>query len=241
MYLYSVKVGADEILMKCYILTRDFACPTSSSITWALERDGPSYSREEGGWHPYEDIGYERGGNTWNAAGPVANESKEKLSKLWAMIRGGKRSYTSSHVLGDYTRAVTEKVIVSAKFVDVIGGLDKGLFDFTEHHKVWDAERKQAPWDGPFYFATVLPRLESYDLEESEIVKQSDVVEKYRGAYAPSGARRSVRASTIAGHLIWRDAYMRDVMCSEEFLRALRKLGVPEWQGLPVEVIRDWN
>jgi len=171
----------------------------------------------------------------------MTRESKEKLSNLWAMVRGGKKPHTGSHVLGDYTRSVTEQVMVSARFVDMIGGLDKGLFDFTEHRKVWDAERNQPPWDGPFYFATVLPKLESYYLEQSDIVKRTDVAEKYYGAYAPSGARRSVRASTITGHLVWRDAYTRDVMCSEEFLSAIKKLGVPEWQGHPVEVIRDWH
>ncbi|MBM1814288.1 imm11 family protein [Pseudosulfitobacter pseudonitzschiae] len=240
-YSFNIKQRAEEIFMKCYILTRDFACPSSSSITWSLEPDGHNYSREEVGWHPYEDINYKNGRNTWNAAGPMTRESKEKLSKLWAMVRGGKKPHTGSHVLGDYITSPTESVIVSAKFVDVIGGLDEGLFDFTEHHKVWDAERNKAPWDGPFYFASVLPVLKSYDLDQSEIVKRTDVPEKYRGAYAPVGARRSVRASTIAGHLVWRDAYMRHVMCSEEFLSALKKLRVPEWKGYPVEVIHDWH
>ncbi|QPH52323.1 hypothetical protein [Pontivivens ytuae] len=225
--------------LKCYQLARDFACPTSSHVTWALERDGPQYSREGAQWHPLEDLHYATGGNTWAAQGPLESESKEQLSKLWAIVRGGKKPYRNSHVLGDYIARVTEEVIVDEAFFQIMTALDDTAFDFTPHDKVWDPVRACPPWDGPFFFATLLPMFESYDLELSKIGPMDRVVEKYRGAYSSRGARRVVRASKIAGRLIWRDAFMRDVLCTQPVVDALNKLGVPEWQAIPVEVLDD--
>jgi len=227
--------------MKIYWLTRDFGCPTSSYVNWAPERDGRGLPLTDGGWSPREDLQFTHGGNTWSASGPLTAESKAALSGLWAVVKGTKKPLSGSHVLGDYGTQVTADVIVDETFVAAMQDLDPSLFEFTPHERVWDRTRNCAPWDGAFFIATLLPLVPSYDLDASDILPRENIREKYRGAYASSGARRAVRATSVAGRLIWRDSHMRHVLCSQPFLDRLRELGVPEWQAKPIDVIDDLN
>lgn len=225
--------------LRCYGIKRNYACNSSSHVTWALTKGGDLFKREEGNWHPYEDLYYEEGGNTWNAKGRLTQKSIHKLSSLWATIRGAKQSTECSHVLGSFSSLVTEEVIVSEPFIEAVLQLKAGLMDFTPHPNVWDADRGCPPWRGPFSFATVLRVLPTYDLRVSEICLRNDVPTKRIGAYAPTGARRAVRATAIAGETIWRDAYTREVLCNQEFVDFLQGLGVEEWETVPIEVIED--
>ncbi|KIC33101.1 hypothetical protein RA25_11500 [Leisingera sp. ANG-S5] len=171
----------------------------------------------------------------------MTDESKAQLSKLWAYAAGSREPLTNSHVIGDLQPRPTVDTIVSQAFVDTLQGFDRSLFEFLEHDKVWDRVRQCPPWEGPFYIATLLQVHPSYDLELSELIQQSNVVKKYKGKYISNGSKRVVRASSIAGRVIWRDSFTRDVMCSQEGWDKLRALGVPEWGVREVEVLDDRN
>ncbi|WP_120501657.1 hypothetical protein [Roseovarius sp. EL26] len=225
--------------MKCYLLCRDFGCETASGINWSLERDGPFYSPEDGHWHPREDTHYEYGGNTWFAAGKVTKDSKEKMSRLWVQVVNAKRPLSNSHVIGDYTAWPQEEVIVDKAFVDLMTELDPSLFDFTLHNKVWDITHKCPPWDGLFNFATLLPTLASFVPEVTEMFLSTDAQEKFQGSYSLGKQPPTVKASSIAGNLIWRDRLTRKVLCTQPFLDVLSELGVHEWKAREVKVLDD--
>lgn len=119
--------------------------------------------------------------------------------------------------------------------------LDPEPFDFTPHDQVWDNQRNCPPWEGPSFVATLLPHLPSYDLATGAIRPSEKVKETYRGAYSSSGGPKFVRASTVAGRHVWRDSFMRHILCTEVFLDRLKDPGVPEWTGMAVGVIEDLN
>lgn len=187
------------------------------------------------------DLYFVKGGNTWFAEGPLTAESKAALSKLWAVVPDAKQPLHRSHVLGDFGTTPTADVIVDGAFAKAMQDLEPKLFDFTPHDRVWDKQRNCPPWEGPSFIATLLPHIPSYDLATSAIMPREKVKEKYRGAYSSSGGPKFVRASTVAGRLVWRDTYMRHVLCTQSFLDRLKDLGVAEWTGMAVGVIEDLN
>ena len=229
--------------MNCYLLNRNFGCKTASGFHWSLERDldGASYSPYDGGWHPREDTHYEQGENTWFASGKVTRDSKERMSKLWVRVVNAKNPMNNSHVIGDYSIAVKEEVIVDQAFVDTMTALDPDLFDFWRHDKIWDVANNCPPWDGPSYFATLLPMLETFDPETTEMFRSQKVKGKNQGMYTLGKHPPTVKASAIAGHFIWRDRLTRKVLCTQPFLDALFELGVPEWETKDVQVLDDRN
>ncbi|SLN15690.1 hypothetical protein ROA7450_00371 [Roseovarius albus] len=225
--------------MKCYLLDRDFGCKTASGVNWSLERDGPFYSSQDGHWQPSEDTYYEHGDNTWFASGKVSEDSKGKMSQLWVQVVNAKESFNNTHVIGDYTTAVKEEVIVDQAFVDVMTALEPGLFDFWPHKKVWDINHNCQPWNGPFYFATLLPTIESFSPNVTEMFYRETVQEKYQGSYSLGKHPPTIKASSIAGNLIWRDRLTRKVLCTQPFLDVLSQLGVHEWKAYEVKVLDD--
>lgn len=226
------------------MLGRDFGCKTASGFHWSLGRDlePGTYSPYDGVWHPREDTHYEEGENTWFSSGKVTQDSKNKISELWVRVVNAKHPLVGSHVIGDYTTAVREDVVVDRAFVETMTRLDPTLFDFWEHKKVWDTVHQRPPWDGPFYFATLLPVLESFDPDVTEVFKTEHVKGKNKGMMHTLGKLPPiVKASTIAGHLIWRDRLTRVVLCTQQFLDVLSDLGVPEWKTRSVQVLDDRN
>lgn len=225
--------------MKCFERHPNYGCQTHSGCNWSLARDEKLLPRHHGQWDPVEDTEYVIGGNTWSASGPLTDDTKARLSKLWAFAAGAKRPLKNRHVIGDFWTTPKVDTIVDQKFVDVMRALDTNLFEFVPHDKVWDPKRKCPPWDGPFYLTSVLQMRPSYDIELSRMIPAEDIAERYRGELRFIGSRRVVRASAVAGGSIWRDTYTRRVLCSEPAKRALESIDVNEWDFYEIEVLDD--
>jgi len=224
---------------KCYRIVGG-GCPTESVVGWMAERDGPFISYRQGGWKgwcPTEDLQYETGGNTWRASGPLTKETESQLKNFW-IGTGSEASLKNSHVIGELGTRPWIETVVDQKFVDTMTAFDESLFSFVVHEKVWDRGRKCPPWEGPFYIATLLPLRPSYDLQLSDLLPKENVAKRYAGNYGSSGARRVLMESAARETPIWRDAYTREVFCTEEGRAALDSIGIKEWDFWPQEVSR---
>ncbi|SDQ14445.1 hypothetical protein [Pseudovibrio sp. Tun.PSC04-5.I4] len=227
--------------MKCFILTPKFSYKTHTGLVWATgpDRETVVTRRSNVSWDPYNDVSYETGANTWAAAGILTKESKIELAKLYVIAAGARASLEHSHVIGDLSTSPRVDTAVDEAFVSAMNALDPSLFEFTLHKNVIDGERGCPPWDGPVFLVTVLSTRPSYDLAKSDLRVATGVKETCKGSYRSCGARRVVKASVVRDGLIWRDAYTRDVMCTQPVLDALEAIGVPEWDTREIEVFDD--
>ncbi|CUH50260.1 hypothetical protein RUA4292_04468 [Ruegeria atlantica] len=226
--------------MKCYIVCHGYG-PTYSTVGWMAEKDGPyihKRNRNWDKWAPMEDLQYQTGGNTWQAAGPLTDETVERLKDFW-IGTGSDEPLNDSHVIGAPDTQPWIDTVVDQIFVDAMSAFDDRLFSFVQHEKVWDRGRDCPPWDGAFYIATLLPLRPSFDLQHSDLLPSTDVAERYRGSHSSSGARRAVKLSATLETPIWRDAYTREVMCTEEARAALEVIGIKEWWFMPCDLIED--
>ena len=226
--------------MKAWRISPNYASRTHSGLTWSTKRDENVLLSMEGLWDPQVRVEMAEGGDTWLSAGRLTEESKEKLAGLWAHARGSKEPLSGSHVIGDLTfSTIGLSTMVDQAFVDAMNGLDPDLFEFVPHHKVWDLARGEPPWDGPVFIANLLPRRDAYDLQRTNVVPIETLEPKNRGAQHVEGAHRELRASGIAGGLIWRDVRTRDVFCTQPARDLLAGLGVTEWECTEVAVHDD--
>lgn len=217
----------------------NYDCPTKCTFVWSIEQKELVEPRKIGQWDPIQETTFEFGGNTWSSAGGISDDAASKLAMLWARVAGTNKSLSKSHVIGDLDRMPRPDTIVDQAFVDTMTTLDPTVFDFIKHDKVWDPKYDCRPWADTAYLATLKLVHPTYCLETSEIAPREDILEKYSGWYGSTGARRTVKASTIAGKLVWHDSFTRDVLCTEAFVDALKMLGVPEWIEYEIEVIND--
>lgn len=225
--------------MNCYRIYPDDGCPTHTGCTWWLTRDDRLIPREHGQWDPVENAMYAEGQRGWLANGPLTEDSVERLRKLWAWAPNARAPLTDSHVIGYPQSGIYPDTIVDQAFVDAVQALAPDTYSFAEVWQVWDPEHAAPPWQGRFFVASTLQNLPSYDLTLSQIGPEHPRFSNHPMQYGSSGPRRVVRASTIAGRVLWRDAYTRDVLCSQPFADMLTRLGVVEWALRPVEVIDD--
>ncbi|MGH0004655.1 hypothetical protein ACQU0X_31710 [Pseudovibrio ascidiaceicola] len=227
--------------MKCFILRPNFDCKTKTGLSWATEPDAKKILIEpnDGSWDPYNDVAYETGGNTWAAAGRLTDQSKAELTKLYAIAAGARASLEQCHVIGDFNTSPRVDTAVDKAFVEAISALDPSLIEFTQHKNVIDDERGCPPWDGPVYLATVLSTLPSYDLDKSDLRLATGVKKTREGSYRSCGSKRIVKASVASENLLWRDAYTREVMCTQPVLDVINALGVLEWDTREIEVLED--
>jgi hypothetical protein len=226
--------------MKCYRIVGS-GCSTEAVVGWMVEKDGPYMSGgldSWDGWVPRNDTSYEIGGNTWHAAGPLTNETAKSLKDLW-IGTGSETPLNNSHVIGKLHTQPWIDTVVDQVFVDAMSSFDDQLFSFLRHDRVWDRGRECPPWDGPFYIATLLPLRPSYDLERSDLVLSMDRAKRFEGGYGSTGARRVIKASTTLETSIWRDAYTREVMCTEEARGVLDAIGIREWDYYPQNIADD--
>jgi hypothetical protein len=129
--------------------------------------------------------------------------------------------------------------VVDQAFVNAMTAFDDRLFQFTKIEKVWDRVRKCPPWEGAFYYATLLPLRPAYDLERSDLTLAEGVQRRFFGSHNSNGARRVVKASSLADTPIWQDTYTRDVICTEEARQAFDALGIKEWLYAPLDLSYD--
>ena len=224
--------------MKCYRITNNGVCPTATTPGWTIERDGPWLLQTETDWHPTENCEYEIGGNTWQAQGRLTQATTEKLNELWVSV-GARKPLTACHVLGVPSSRPHVDTVVDQVFVNAMTEFDDRLFDFTKIEKVWDRVRKRPPWEGEFYYATLLSMRPAYDLEKSDLMLAEGVKKRFFGSYNSSGGRRVVKASSMVDSPIWRDAHTREVMCTEETRQFFDALGIEEWLYAPIEISDD--
>lgn len=226
--------------MKCYRIVSKGGS-TETVVGWSAEKHSAFlFKGLEGcdGWVPTEDAYYEIGGNTWDASGPLRSDTAQKLEDLWIGV-GSKNPLTNSHVIGKPQTMPWIDTVVDQAFVDAMSSFDDQLFSFLRHDRVWDRKRKCPPWDGPFYIATLLPLRPSYDLEQSDLMLSPDRAKRFEGGYRATGSRRTIRASATLETSIWRDAYTREVMCTEEARAVLDAIGIREWDYYPQNIADD--
>ena len=228
--------------MKVFVLCPKYSCPTRSGLSWSTEKRGQLIGLEFDGWNPFRDVEFVSGGNTWSASGNPTDESIARLSCFWANARGAKAPLSQSHVIGDFGTRPKVDVIVDEQFMASCLKLSEDALGFTEFSNAWDVFADARPWDGPGYLACVKELRPTYDLDKSEIIRQSGVIPRLEGAYISNGSKRIVRASRVvdAGP-IWRDQYTREVFFSQDFLSLLRDLGVSEWSTREIQVLNDLN
>ncbi|KZL22663.1 hypothetical protein [Pseudovibrio sp. Ad37] len=227
--------------MKCFILTPNFDCKTHSGLIWATDADRKTAIKSSSNisWNPYRDVSYKVGANTWAATGPLTEESKAELAKLYVLAAGASASLEHSHVIGDPDSSIYVDFAVDDAFVEVMNALDSSLFEFTQHKNIIDSERDCSPWNRPVYLATVLSTLPTYNLEKSDLRIATGVKKTHSGSYRSYGSKRVVKASVVRENILWRDAYTREVMCTQPALDALAMIGVPEWDTREIEVFDD--
>lgn len=226
--------------MKCYRIVSS-GCPTSSVVGWMAEREGPYIQKRNDtweGWAPLEDVNYTVGANTWQASGPLTKETEGQLKDFW-IGTGSSEPLSGSHVIGVLKTQPWIDTVVDQTFVDAMHSFDDRLFSFVRHERVWDRGRNCPPWEGDFFIATLLPLRPSFDLSKSDLVLGRNRAKRFEGSYVSSGSRRVIKASSAVETPIWRDAYTREVMCTEEGRIALEEIGISEWSFWPRDVVED--
>lgn len=239
-------IPKERNIMKAHILTANYGHGTQSGIVWAKTEEGTVFypTKSDGTlvdeWNPFNNVEYEYGKNNWGAHGKITPESKAKLANYWATVLDVKKSLENSHVLGAFHSDIHPSVIVSQKFVDVVGGAFPDAFDFTEHEKVRDLKRSCPPWEGKFFIATILEVIPSYDPDVADLrpdqVGYAHLVGMH-SVYKP----RAIKQSCMDGRDIWRDSYTRQTHCTDRFLQVLKDLGVKEWSTRALEIVEDMN
>ena len=228
--------------MRVFVLYPRYSYPTRSGLSWSTERSGQLVGLDFEGWNPFRDVEFVSGGNTWSASGNPTDESLARLSSFWGNARGAKAPLNQSHVIGDFGSSPKVDVIVDEQFMASSQKLSEDALGFTEFSNVWDVFADTRPWDGPCYLACVKELRPTYDLDKSELIRQSGVIPRLEGAYISNGSKRIVRASSVmdAGP-IWRAEYTREVFCNQDFISLLSDLGVSEWSTREIQVLNDLN
>lgn len=222
--------------MKLFRIIPNHDSPTLAGCVWSIEKREFQKPKKLGKWDPADDTFYEIAGNNWGAAGPLTASSASQLSNLWALARGSDAPLTDSHVIGLPNEGTAPTLLVGPAFAEAFETKAPGFIEFTPHDKVWDLQRQCPPWDGTFFIASVLRNYPSYDLDASAIRRQPNTAKRFQGSYWSIGTRRAVKESVIKD-VVWRDAYTRDILCTDTFLEILNDLGVTEWTYREIEVI----
>lgn len=225
--------------MKCHVIYPDYGCPTHTGCTWWLTRDDRLIPRQHGHWDPVEDAHHGEGPRGWLANGPLTDDTLNRLRRLWAWAPNARVPLSGSHVIGYPQSGIYPDTIVDQAFVAAVQALAQDIYSFAEVWQVWDPAHAMPPWEGRFFVASILQRFPSYDLHLSQLGPAHPRFAEHPLQYGSSGPRRVVRASTIAGHVLWRDTYTRDVLCTDAFANLLAGLGVTAWGLDPVELIDD--
>lgn len=224
--------------MSDFYLIAGSGVPTETKISWTASRTGRDISFGHNGWNgwaPANDLAFEVGGNTWSCSGPLTKTTIKEMRGLWIGVAPA-ASLKKSHVLGVPSSPPEVDTIVDLAFVEAMSSFDDRLFDFTQVYQVWDHSNNCPPWDGDFFIATLRPLIPSYDLDRSQITPNERVAERYKGKYSSYGPARCLKASAAAKHQIWRDAYTREVFCSEDAKIVMSALEIPEWRFWPMEI-----
>ena len=224
--------------MKCYRIDPKFNCSTHSGLSWSVSRDETVPPRSVGKWDPYVAAEFEKGGNTWFAAGRLSEETRSELVNCWAHACGSRGALKDTHVIGDFNEISPLNVIVDQVFVDEMNDIDQNLFEFVEHKQTWDIDRNCPPWESRFFLANLLQNKPTYDLSVSDFGLQKNVAERFEGRHIWQGNRSAVNPEVVSESFIWRDSYTRHVLCTEPVRDLLMSLNIHEWELVEVELVR---
>ena len=130
---------------------------------------------------------------------------------------------------------VTNNWIVSEAFKDMVESLEPGVHQFFPVEVI---RKSGEPVEKTYFFFNILRMLDPIIVERSDV--QWQTLTSGLKVLLPTGKKRVLRRSVIAGCHVWRDAHMREhVYLSDELVELMQKAKLKKLDLYPVEVAED--
>ena len=228
-----------SVALDCYQIVPDESSKFMSGYVWSRENSLEAsyklpYRAEE--WIPDRDIRFE-GGVRMSAAtlvngGRLSNESRMRLMRVWTIVHAG--SNAPYDVIGQFKARSVQFPLLSEKLMHAVSNLDERMFEYVRLENCWHAQTDSKFEGGPYYFANLLPRQNTWVREQMEFMSISSA-DGTKLEFVKHSKRVVCRAA-VGEYPAWRDSATGEVVCTEEFRDCLLATGCRGWRFRQVEV-----